>query len=183
MRTSRVHAFAVLLIAALALAGCGGSDSPIRAAPRTVINVDAMQYGFDYPTDPAPTLGQIVAPFSDAAGGALNQLTLGPGTYTISNAVGLAGANPSFTAWRFNGGNNWVWSVVIVDDATKKVVLYGEAGGIQSSQDAVASQAAVQAFSASFSLATTTVLDFMIRDYYLADNAGGVSVAIDEVTP
>ena len=40
----------------------------------------------------------------------------------------MAGANPDFTGWRFNSAPNWVWGVVIADDATRQVVNYTDAG-------------------------------------------------------
>ncbi len=148
------------------------------AAQAVVVNVDATLHGYAYPTDPAPVAGQVITPFN-ATGGPLNQLTLDAGTYDISNATGMAGANPGFTGWNFSGG--WVWSVVIANDANHQVVFYGDAGGVQTSQAAIAAQPDVQTFHGSFTLAQTTTLDFMVRDYYLPDNAGGYAVRITPV--
>lgn len=141
-----------------------------------VLNIDATQYGFAFPTDPAPVVGQVITPITNPGGGPLLQLTLGAGTYDISNATGMAGANPAFIGWNYSSG--WVWSVVVADDATHQVVFYADRGGVQGSQAGIAAQADVQAFHDSFTLTQTTTLDFMIRDYYLPDNAGGVSVLI-----
>ncbi|MBS0299699.1 MAG: PEP-CTERM sorting domain-containing protein [Proteobacteria bacterium] len=151
------------------------------ASSATVINIGATQYGFAFPTDPAPVVGQIIIPFSTS--GPLNQLTLSAGTYTVTNATGLPGANPDFTATRFNdmGGANWAWNFIIADDSDKKVVLYGEAGGLSSTKSGIADQLSVKNFMSTFHLSTTTTLDFMIRDYYLADNAGGVAINITAV--
>ncbi|WP_422017865.1 hypothetical protein [Roseateles sp.] len=149
------------------------------AAHAQVVNIDATRYGFAFPTDPAPVVGQVITPITNPGGDALLQLTLGPGTYGISNATGLAGANPAFTGWNFSGG--WVWSVVIADDTTHQVVYYADRGGVQGSQAAIAAQADVQSFHDTFTLAQATTLDFMIRDYYLPDNAGGVAVNISAV--
>jgi hypothetical protein len=164
----------LLATAALSLAG---------GAHAVVVNIDAQVYGYQFPTDPAPVVGQTVVPISNAPGGALNQLTLAAGTYTVSNATGMAGADPNFSGWRFNGGDNWVWSFVIVDDATKQVVLYADAGGVQGSQAAIAAQADVQSFSTTLTLAQTTTLDFMVRDYGLYDNAGGMALNIPTAVP
>lgn len=144
-----------------------------------VVNIDATRYGFAFPTDPAPVVGQVITPITSPGGDPLLQLTLGAGTYDITNATGLPGANPAFTGWNFSGG--WVWSVVIADDATHKVVYYADRGGVQGSQAALAAQPDVQAFHDTFTLTQTTTLDFMIRDYYLPDNAGGVAVSIAAV--
>jgi hypothetical protein len=143
-----------------------------------IVNIDATLYGYQFPTDPAPVPGQLISPFSLAPGGALNQLTLSAGTYAISNATGLDGADPNFTGWRFNSAANWVWSVVIADDATDKVVFYADRGGVQTSQATIASDPGVQSFHDTFTILSTTTLDFMIRDYFLPDNAGGVAVII-----
>jgi len=157
----------------LALAALAG------AAQAQVLNIDATRYGFAFPTDPAPVVGQIITPITNPGGEPLLQLTLGPGTYDISNATSLAGANPAFTGWNYSGG--WVWSIVVADDATHNVVYYADRGGVQGSQAAIAAQADVQAFHDSFTLAQTTTLDFMVRDYYLPDNAGGIAVLLAPV--
>lgn len=145
----------------------------------TVINIDATLYGYLFPTDPAPVTGQVISPFSTS--GPLNQITLSAGTYAVTNAIGLPGADSDLTATRFNSGENWAWNFIIANDSDKSVILYGEAGGIASSKSGIANQLSVQNFSSTFHLSTTTTLDFMIRDYYLADNAGGVALNITAV--
>jgi hypothetical protein len=79
------------------------------------------------------------------------------------------------------GGANWAWNFIIADDSDKKVVLYGEAGGLSSTKSGIADQLSVKNFMSTFHLSTTTTLDFMIRDYYLTDNAGGVAINITAV--
>lgn len=148
-------------------------------AHATVINIDARQYGFAFPTDPAPVVGQVITPITNPAGGSLLQLTLDPGVYRISNATGMVGADPSFTGWNFSGG--WVWSVVVADATTHQVVYYADRGGVQGSQAGIAAQPDVQSFQDLFILTQPTTLDFMIRDYYLPDNAGGVAVDVSPV--
>ena len=149
-----------------------------------IVNIDATLYGYNFPTDPAPVPGQIITPFSLAPGGVLNQLTLGAGTYTVRNAAGMVGANPNFTGYRFNGGTsaNWAWAFVISDATTNQVLLYGEAGLIRNSQAEVVADPNVQNFSTTFTLTRTTTLNFMIRDYFLPDNAGGVALLIQPTT-
>jgi hypothetical protein len=175
MTRLRVQAvFVAAAVAALLSSGAARADF--------IVNVDATLYGFKYPatgvSDPAPNPGDVITPISLAPGGALNQLTLPAGTYTIRNATGMAGANPNFTGWRFNAADNWVWSIVLADDATDKVIFYADRGGVQSSQAAIAADPTVQNFSGTFTLPATTKVDFMIRDYFLPDNAGGVAVVI-----
>ena len=56
-------------------------------------------------------------------------LTLGPGTYTITNGD-LTG---QYSAWRFNGAPNWVWNFGITTDngnGTGNVFFVGGSGGI-----------------------------------------------------
>lgn len=169
---------------ALAATACLTLASLAQAA---VVNINGTGTGFAFPTDPAPVVGQVITPISNLPGGALNQLTLGPGTYRIQNAFAqqAAGADPGFSGWRFNDGANWVWNFVIADDASHQVVFYGQAGdafggGVYSTQAGIAAQQDVIDYSAFFTLAQTTTLDFMVRDYYLLDNAGGVSLLITE---
>lgn len=159
--------FAAIVVAAASAAACQADWT---------VNINARYYGFNFPTDPAPQVGQQISPFTNAPDGRLLQLTLPAGHYRISNAAGQFGADPDFTAWNYSGG--WVWNFVMCNHADNHVVLYVEAGGVQSSQLAIASQDAVQHITASFMLTETTTLDFMIRDYYLGDNAGGVAVRI-----
>ena len=44
--------------------------APDCAQAQNIVNVDATLYGFDFPTDPAPVVGQNITPFSLAPGGA-----------------------------------------------------------------------------------------------------------------
>ena len=171
MRTTKQTITLTAMLVGLPIMG-----GAIHAA--TIVNIDATLYGFAAPTDPAPVPGQVISPISNAPGGALNQLTLPAGSYKVTNASGLPGANPNFTAWRYNSAPNWVWSMVIADNATDKVVAYTDAGGVQSTQAAIAAEPSVQDVSDGFILGATTTLDFMIRDYDLPDNAGGVALDI-----
>jgi hypothetical protein len=159
--------------------------TPVQA---TIVNIDATRYGFHYPgggSDPAPVPGQVIVPITNPPGQPFNQLTLNAGTYRIKNATGLVGADPQYTAWNFNTSQSptWTWVFVIADNATNKVVFYGEPAGLTlgTTQAAVASQSCVRNYSATFSLATPTTLNFMIRDWFLADNAGGVALDITPV--
>jgi hypothetical protein len=165
-------------INALAAFAITGLAFPARA---TIVNIDATNYGYTTgsPLGPAPAIGGVVTPF--ALSGGLDQLTLGPGTYSIQNAAGMVGATPGFTSWRFNTAANFVWNFLIVDDFTKKVVYYAERGGLSSSPTWIAANPAVQNFSDTFSLASSTKLDFMIKDSNLSDNAGGVSLSVAAV--
>lgn len=143
-----------------------------------VVNIDS-RYGFTYDgggSDPAPLAGQHV----NLIGTPLAQLTLGPGTYEIKNAAGMTGA--SFDAWSYNlGTSSWAWAFVMVEDVTRNVVLYAEAGRGASAAE-VAALPAVQNFATTFVLPSATTLDFTLRDYYVADNGGGISLWISPVS-
>lgn len=170
-------------LASLAVIGWAALPAPAQ----DLVNIDATLYGYAFPTDPAPVPGQTITPFSLAPGGAFNQLTLAAGTYTVTNAAGMPGADPNFTGYRFNnsGGRNWAWAFVIADSATNRVVSYGEAypydaqpGFVRDMQAQVANDPVVQNYQGQFTLAATTTLNFLIRDYFLPDNAGGVAIHI-----
>ena len=105
---------------------------------------------------------------------------LGPGTYTVTNGDGAPGANPAFTAWNFNSsGPNWVWDFLIIDDATRQVVMDSCCGTqIYPTQMDAALSAHAQDFSQPFTLTQQTTLDFVTEDYYPYDNLGGVALEL-----
>ena len=144
------------------------------SASAQVVNVSA-NYGFTFDgggSDPAPVPGQHI----NLIGSPPVTLTLGAGDYVISNAAGKPGA--LFSAWSYNiGTSSWAWAFVMADNSTRRVLGYYEAGG-GSSATAVAALPAVQNFSAQFSLSQSTTLLFTLRDYYVPDNAGGISLYI-----
>ena len=108
------------------------------------------------------------------------QLTLAAGTYTITNGSLLAGADPKYSAWRFNGGDNWVWAFEMMDHATGNLLVQGCCGDfVYNTQAGAANQAFAQTYSTTFTLAATTTLDFITEDYYPYDNAGGVTLDIE----
>jgi hypothetical protein len=136
---------------------------------------------------PGATLINIFAP--------KNQLTLGPGTYLITNAA----TTGQFSAWNFEGfpsSPNWVWSFLIADDATSKVLVDGFVSGVQPTQAAMAaltgtttfdglkqlSGTSTAGFQETFTLTHTTTLDFLIDDGFLSDNGGGVALNISAIS-
>ena len=144
-----------------------------------IVNIDGAVTGCtfgDCGTFPRPT-GTVVGPLQSPA-----QLTLGAGTYNITNASVLPDANPYFSAWRFNGDNNWVWAFMIVDDATHKVLLDQCCGETFSTQAGAASQPFAVSYFYTLVLNDTTTLDFITQDYYPGDNAGGVALKVEAVT-
>jgi hypothetical protein len=170
------RALLTLIAAALAWLGSVGA-----ARADFIVNIGGAVSGFAYPSTgvsvPLPKPGDTIIPV-----GALTQLTLPAGTFEVTNATGLPGANPSYTAYNFNVNQSpsWDWRFVIAAHgvSTDTVLLFGEAGTIESSQAAVAAEPEVQHFSATFTLTATTTLDFTVQDYFLPDNAGGVALRI-----
>lgn len=137
---------------------------------------------------PGTFLNDIVSPV---------QLTLGPGTYSVTNADTTIG--DTYSAWNFEGypsSANWVWSfvmaadngsntagTVILDDYDYPVfatqALAAGATGITTYDDlTLLSGTSTAGFVDSFTLSSTTKLDFMIDDYDLGDNGGGVALNI-----
>jgi hypothetical protein len=158
-----------LIVAAIAL----GAASVAQAQ---IVNIDAT-HGFTYDwggSDPAPVAGQHLNLI-----GAPVTLTLGPGDYQITNAWGLPGA--MYRAWSYQlDFNRWTWAFVVADDATRKTLFYTAAGSGNSAA-AVAALPEVQNFKYNFSLPTTATLDFTLRDYYVLDNGGGISLKISQI--
>lgn len=167
----------------VAMCGLGLVGVACGVAHGVVVNIDATRYGFAAPTDPAPVVGRPITPITNPPGQPLLQLTLPAGRYRVSNASGLPGANSGFTGWRYNAGANWVWNFVISDNTTGLVVYYADRGMIQPTQEAIASQPDVIAFRDTFTLSAATTLNFMIRDYFLDDNAGGMALQIEVAPP
>ena len=149
------------------------------AAQAQIVNIDAT-HGFTFDgggSDPAPQPGQHINPI-----GAPLLLTLDAGTYTLTNAVGQPGA--LFNAWSFNVGTaSWYWAFVTYDAGTNRTLRYFAAGDVKNSAAAVAAQPAVQQFSDQLVLAQRTTVGFTLRDYYVPDNAGGISVRVVAVSP
>lgn len=147
-------------------------------AQAQIVNIDATVSGCDinhcngqHPL-PGTVLGSVINPV---------QLTLGPGSYSITDANGLPGADPNLTSWRFNGASNWVWSFMVVDDATRTVLVDACCGPVFATQSGAATQPFAVNYATTLSLASTTTLDFVVEDYYLPDNAGGISVQVAAV--
>jgi hypothetical protein len=143
-----------------------------------IVNVNAALSGC---VDPSKCGGSPHEPAGAFIGALQNpvQLLLDAGTYTITNASGLVGANPDYTAWRFNAANNWVWSFMMINDADKTVIVQGCCGpAVFSTQAAAASDSFAQDYFTTFTLSATTTLDFITEDYFPPDNAGGVSLNI-----
>lgn len=132
------------------------------------------------------------------------QLTLGPGTYVITNAATVngvePGADPSFLAYNYQAGNptGWAWSFLVATDngnGTGTMLKFDYVPGNSGTQAGMAGFTGVQTFDYStllsgtstagfidtLTLSQTTTLDFFTDDYYLADNAAGVALSIQAI--
>ncbi len=138
------------------------------------------------------------------------QLTLGAGTYMVTNAA----TTGMYSAWNFQGAPssaNWVWSFVMAaDNGTNTqgtVVLDDYIGGDASYPNGIYATPALAAgatgvstfsdlttsptvlaasstamFTDYFTLASTTTVDFLIDDFDLGDNGGGVALKITQIS-
>jgi hypothetical protein len=147
---------------------------------------------FSFPGGP----GLLVTLVNQGEPGPL-QLTLPAGTYSITNAD----TTGNFSAWNFNTSMSpaWVWSFVIATDNGNNTanVLKVDWVDVNATTQAGAAGAtnvashsfgnilnpstSVAAFSDTFTLTTTTTLDFFIIDGFLPDNLGGVALNIDPI--
>jgi len=168
------------------------------AANADILNLDATVSGcstcFGGPlATPAGTVVTLINPV---------KLTLGAGTYTITNAATVngvkPGANPNFLAFDFEAANasGWAWNFMVATDngnGTGTLIKGDFVSGTASTQALMAGKTGVQTFdyntvlpgtsTAGFTdtlvLSRTTTLDFFIDDGFLPDNAAGVSLDIN----
>lgn len=155
----------------------------VGGAHATTVIIDASTSGCanGYDCDGSPhqppgtNIGELLAP---------TQLTLDAGTYAITNGSLKEGADPKYSAWRFNGGDNWVWAFMMIDDKTKTLLVQGCCGDqVYNTQAGAAGQAFALTYSDTFTLDATTTLDFITEDYYPYDNAGGMTLDIERAGP
>jgi hypothetical protein len=184
---------AMVLAAAFPLAIASGEANAL------IVNIDATVSGCSTcsggPLNPDVAAGTIVTLINPV------QVTLGPGTYTITNAATVngvdPGANPNFTAWNFEASNpsGWAWSFLVATDngnGTGTMLKGDFVNATFPTQAAAASATGVQTFTYStllpgtstagfidtLVLSQTTTLDFFSDDFFLSDNAGGVALQI-----
>ena len=164
----------LMTVAALAV-------SPVQSSAQ-VVNIDAKVTGCQ---DSNRCEGQHLAAGS-YIGPLINpvQLILSAGTYNITNGSLLPSSNPYYSAWNYNtGGNNWVWAAMLIDDASKTVLVQACCGNtVYATQAGAANQAFAQNYFSTLTLATTTTVDFITEDYYPYDNSGGASINVQRVT-
>jgi hypothetical protein len=164
----------------------------VTSAAGAIVQIDSTVYGCAFPQCSGGPSSIPVGTVVNLAAFPKLQLTLGPGTYNITNAA----TTGYYSAWNFSGG--WVWSFIMADDATSTVLLSDYVNiAPQASQAAAAGATGVTTlrqltssttmtlpgtstagFIDTFTLASTTTLDFFADDYFLADNAGGVALNV-----
>ncbi len=148
-------------------------------ASATIVNIDASVSGCDSThcsgehVGPGTVLFSVISP---------SQLTLAAGSYTVTNANGLPGANANDIAWNFNkGGVNWIWAFMAINDSNLTVLLDSLPDAnitIATTQAAAAAQSAAVNYVGHFTLAQQTTVDFVTEDYFPPDNLGGVSLNV-----
>jgi hypothetical protein len=175
-----------------------GSD----VAGAVIVNIDATVSGCTTcsggPLNADVALGTVVTLIKPV------QITLSPGTYSITNAATVngveTGANPAFLAWNFEAGNPsaFAWSFLIATDNGNGTGTMLKADFVNSTfptLTAAASATGVQTFSYStllpststagfvdtLTLGKTTTLDFFSDDNVLSDNSNGVALDIEPI--
>ncbi len=178
-----MKARATVLAAAFAIAG--------SAAQAAVINISGTQNGEGFGNgacgDPCAN-GPLMNPV---------QVTFAPGTYTLKDAYSPAtGLAPGalYDAWNFEAGNGtgWVWNYTALFDDGADGAAIGPSNYVANTLfnvDApVADRRSTEQEAADFGASTaaqtftvnkTTTIDFVVNDYYLSDNAGGISLIYD----
>jgi hypothetical protein len=159
---------------------------PARAG--TIVYIDSMADGCSYCNGPENVLpGTSVYVYSPRV-----QVTLGPGTYDITNAA----ASGYYSGWNYQGypsSSNWTWGFLAVNDANSLVMMDDYIGATLPTQADVAnatgittydgntvlSATSTAAFADTLTLAATTTIDFVVDDYQLGDNGGGVALDIE----
>ncbi len=172
----------ILALAAMALAKAHGGT--ITLDLDATLNGCASCNGVSGNVYPGNTLNNIYTPKV--------QLTLGPGSYTITNGDTTPG--DKFSAWNFNDTSSpdWVWSFMVANDANNVVLMDDYISGTYNTQlgasgatgiptmdgSTTLSATSAAAFTDTLVLASTTTVDFLIDDYALGDNLGGVALNI-----
>jgi hypothetical protein len=167
------------------------------ARASTIVDIDAQKWGCSQCSGPQNiNPGTTISPFYTGGATGLLQLTLGAGSYTITNAD--PDGTDYYSAWNFEGypsSGNWAWSFVVANASTNIVLLDDYVAGVEGTQSAMAdltgtttwdgqspgtelSATTTAGFRDTLTLSSTTTLDFLIDDYDLGDNGGGVALDI-----
>lgn len=190
---SRNTDFKRTLLAAMLATTLMASAGAVRAD--SIVYIDSQKYGCPSCSGPASNtppgtlLYNIYTP--------KDQLTLGPGTYKITNAD--PNGTDYWSAWNFEGypySQNWFWGFIVANDANSTVLLDDYVDAVEPTQWAMSSltgtttwdgytqlsATSTASFVDTLTLTQTTTLDFLIHDYALGDNGGGVELRIHPVS-
>ena len=186
MKLKRALCFLSVLLAAVAISSASST-----------VTINSLVQGASGNTTP----GGVVTLFSPTTG----QLTLGPGTYIITDAA-LTGLDSAWSShYDSNNLNNgtWNWDFGVANNATGVVLLedyVGTAPGTGqtfASQTAAAGATGIQIYSGStllsgetslalfsdtLTLAATTTVDFYVLDNYVPDNFGGIALNVAQLS-
>ncbi len=128
------------------------------------------------------------------------QVTFAAGTYTVNDAysptTGLE-ASAAYDAWNFEAGNGrawvWHWKALLDDGADGATIDQSNYAAhllldidAPLNPDSFTTEAAAAVYGAAtppstLTFSAPTTVDFVINDYYLPDNAGGISLDIEPV--
>jgi hypothetical protein len=188
MKLKRALCLLSILLAATAISS---------AAP--TVTLTASGSGASY--CPSCTGVANLIPLTTTLSGLVNpvQLTLGPGTYIITNADTPYSSGASNEAWNYNTtlSSSWAWAFAVTN-ASGLVLLNDyvgtSAGTLQyfSTADLAASASGIKTYDGSVLLSATTtagfrdtltlsssqVVNFFIPDSYIGDNAGGIALNV-----
>ena len=179
MKLKRASCLLSMLLAATAISSATSTVTLDATSNYCGLNCSGVQNLL-----PGTTITGLVSPIS---------VLLGPGTYIVTNAA-LSGSNE---AWNFDtaGSANWVWAfaaataggTVLLDDyvGTSAGNLEGftsannvaNATGIKIYDGlTLLSATSTASFSDTFTLGSTTTVNFFIPDSYALDNSGGLQL-------
>jgi hypothetical protein len=151
--------------------------APAIAAP-TIVNIDARASGCSF----ADCSGAHYQPGQIVHSAYGTTVTFDPGSYTVTNGDGEAGANPDFTAWNY--GSAWVWAFMAANSATGEVVLDSLVPPytgvfVSGNKNDVATAPYATDYVGHFTVTGSPLsLTFFTEDYGPGDNAGGVALKI-----
>ena len=130
------------------------------------------------------------------------QVTFAAGTYTFYDAFNpVTGLAPGalYDAWNFQAGNPhawaWHWKALLDDGAGGSTINPGNYANYilldidrRNPEDTFATEAEAAAFGANtppptLTFTQTTTVNFVVNDYFLEDNAGGVSLTTEARVP
>jgi hypothetical protein len=156
----------------------------------TIVNISGTQNGeqsWDY-----AQVGALISPV---------QLTFQPGTYRVIDAYNSSTgyqAGALYDAWNFEAGNPqawvWHWKAFLDDGADGSTInaynydahllLDVDAANPQDTfrSEQIAADFGTATAPSLLTFATTTTVDFVVDDYDLRDNAGGVSLDIEPLS-